>query len=320
MNKKVTVIIPAYNAEKCISRSVISCIEQSYPSVEIIIINDGSTDKTSKILHDRFIDNDHVIIKDKANEGVGKARNDGIALATGYYLYFLDADDYLEPDAIELMVEALERDNADIAISGYAVKKDERYSCTLPKLDANSTPLENFILDKIISSPWAKLFRTDIVREHAITFSSHKIMQDGFFNVRYFCEVGKIAIVDKALYIYDKGLSTSTATISEKKLRLIISAMEEQREIAKEHSNLPQKIIQSFFMVRRMRLAIFFPLQCGSRDKIIREECKLLVEQGLLTLNNVSLHEKVLITAFLLHNRCYDLANLLLTYAKRLIR
>lgn len=316
----VSIIIPCFNAKKSVIRAVRSALKQTYKSVEVIVVDDGSVDGSFEELRNNFTDCENVIIKRKVNEGVGRARNDGIKLATGEYIYFLDADDYLQPEAIAEMIFAINENNADIAISGYKYVCGKTKLTVEPCLIEGITPIENFILDKIVSSPWAKLFRADIINRESISFSTHKIMQDGFFNTHYFCYVNNVAVVNSPLYIYDKGLSTSTKVLSQEKLNLILGAMAEQEAIVNKYSNIKRERITSLYQIRRLRLAALFPLQAGCYDPIIREELRKLDKVGVFRLEDVRFHEKILAKSFMLGNQFFHIANLLLTLLRKLKR
>ena len=115
MNKeKVSVIIPAYNAEPFIERAIDSVLSQTYKNVEIIVINDGSTDKTEQKVKAYIEKYENIKLISTENGGVCRARNIGIETASGEYISFLDADDELLPDALEVMISVANEKNADI--------------------------------------------------------------------------------------------------------------------------------------------------------------------------------------------------------------
>lgn len=123
--KSVSVIIPTYNYGRFIANAIESCIDQTHPKVEIIVIDDGSTDDTRSIV-DRF--GDRVVYHYQINQGVSSARNAGLDRAAGDFVCFLDADDYFVPDAIEAMVDALSsRKNVGMVI-GRSYSKAESSS------------------------------------------------------------------------------------------------------------------------------------------------------------------------------------------------
>ncbi len=116
MNSMVTIIVPVYNAEKYLCKCVDSLLSQTLKHVEIILVDDGSTDSSVQIC-DKYASVDmRVKVLHQQNQGVSVARNNGIKLATGEYIGFVDADDYVEVDMYEKMLESIEKNNADIVI------------------------------------------------------------------------------------------------------------------------------------------------------------------------------------------------------------
>lgn len=317
----VSIIIPAFNAEKSIVRAINSCLLQSYQHCEVIAINDGSTDNTGALLKSNFSNNKNIIIINKKNEGVGKARNAGLALASGDYVYFLDADDYLDENSIQLMVEAIESVHADVAISGYKMLTGRETMYVKPSIDHDKTPLDNFIIDRIVSSPWAKLFRKSIIIENNIEFSAHKIMQDGFFNIQYFSATRSLAIVDLPLYNYDKSLSISTVGMNSEKLENIFSSLNAQKKMLTNIMSNKHELnrVLALFDVRILRLGIWFPLQSGCRDEQLKVKNRELMKNGILLNPCLGLHERLKIIALFMGYGYYALSVKLIESLKKLV-
>lgn len=114
MEPLVSVIIPVYNVEKYLKECIDSVINQEYKNIEIIIINDGSTDNSIYILNDYQLKYRNIRIVTQENSGLSATRNKGIELATGKYIYFLDSDDYILPNTIKNLIEKMEENNLDI--------------------------------------------------------------------------------------------------------------------------------------------------------------------------------------------------------------
>lgn len=123
--EKISVIIPAYNVEKYIEECIRSVINQTYKELEIIVVDDGSTDSTGKMCDSLSKEDSRIIVIHKENAGVGLARNDGMKRSSGDYICFLDADDFLPLDAYEYMITTLKKHNADLFI-GEDVRTDEK--------------------------------------------------------------------------------------------------------------------------------------------------------------------------------------------------
>lgn len=119
MNKKVSIIIPVYNAEKTIKKCLDSILKQTYKNLEIILINDGSADNSKEICNEYEKEYKNVFLINKENEGPGKAREIGVAKATGYYISFVDSDDFLDLDFYKVLIKNIEEKEADIVQCGY---------------------------------------------------------------------------------------------------------------------------------------------------------------------------------------------------------
>lgn len=118
-NKKISIIIPAYNCEKYIERCVKSILGQTYQNLEVIVINDGSKDNTIQVLNKLKSEDNRIIIIDKENTGVSDTRNLGLEKASGDYIGFVDSDDYIENDMYEKMINSIYENNSDISICAY---------------------------------------------------------------------------------------------------------------------------------------------------------------------------------------------------------
>ena len=116
MDYKLSVIIPAYNGERFLAETLDCVLNQTLKSVQIVIVNDGSTDSTADIIADYAKKHSNILSVTQPNSGVSAARNNGIRNASGEYLLFLDTDDVFTPDSFELMCDKLDKTGADIAI------------------------------------------------------------------------------------------------------------------------------------------------------------------------------------------------------------
>ena len=114
MKKRVSVIIPVYNVEKFILKTVESVMNQDYKDVEIILVNDGSPDNSAQIIDELAKRDSRIICIHKENGGVSSARNAGLKIATGEYVTFIDGDDWVEPNYISYLLELVEKNNCEI--------------------------------------------------------------------------------------------------------------------------------------------------------------------------------------------------------------
>lgn len=207
---KVSIIIPIYNAEKFLEQSIKSVLCQTYSNIEVVIVNDGSTDKSQEICKMLSLKDERIVLINKENEGAGKARLTGIQNSRGKYIGFLDADDLMEPYFIEKMLTALEANNADLVECGYYIFSEN----TLKKHDVFS---ENLIYNreqfrqKVVANTiidgyeavvlWNKLYRKTII-DKFVSIHAANVLEDYIFNMQYYLGVENYAYLNERLIRY----------------------------------------------------------------------------------------------------------------------
>lgn len=117
----VSVIVPVYNTEKYVKKCILSILNQTYKNIELIVVNDGSTDKSIEVADNLLRNNLNSIIINQKNKGLSEARNEGIKVATGKYIFLLDSDDYIDSNVITTMVKKSEKEDLDVVIGKYNV-------------------------------------------------------------------------------------------------------------------------------------------------------------------------------------------------------
>ena len=165
--KLVSVIIPAYNIERYISRCLDSIMAQTYNNLEIIVIDDGSKDQTAEILDDYQKRDSRIIVVHKENGGVSSARNNGLDIATGDYISFVDGDDLIESNMYEILVKILEKEKTDIArlwlSNRYFRWVDYYYNTGTYKIQTREVGVKDLLLGKMIEPTLNnKLYRREL--------------------------------------------------------------------------------------------------------------------------------------------------------------
>ena len=179
MSVLVSVIIPVYNGEKYLERSIESVLSQSVKEIEILLIDDGSLDGSLAMIQDYEKKNPEVIkVYSHPNMGVAKTRNKGVSLALGKYVMFLDQDDFFDPEYIHTFLEAAEKNEADVVIGGYR-RPDKDGKIRVIVRPTN----EEYIKYKNLQA-WAKIHRTDFLRENNIVLFPNSIGEDIPFTLR----------------------------------------------------------------------------------------------------------------------------------------
>jgi glycosyltransferase involved in cell wall biosynthesis len=212
---KVSIIVPVYNVEIYLKKCIESILNQTLNEIEIILINDGSTDNSIEVLKKYERKDKRIIIIDKENEGVSKARNDGLKIANGKYIFFVDSDDWIENDCIEIYYKIIENKKSDVACSPILfrvteglVKEDnylsDNFDKDIVKKVSTKSYIENIFTKINGTSVCNKIFRKDIIKDNNIFFRDiNKVYsEDGFFNLEYSLKCEKIYCMYKAKYYY----------------------------------------------------------------------------------------------------------------------
>ncbi len=206
MDKKISIVVPVYNGEKYISKCLDSLINQSYKNIEIIIINDGSSDNTEKICNKYKEIDSRIKVISIENGGVSKARNIGIENATGQFLMFCDSDDYVAKDWCKLLLENYKENNL-IVCDYYNVIDNEvkEFDYERPKVDSVINKADFLKLRLYgINAPWNKIYYLEVIKNNNIRFDENiSLGEDLRFNIRYLDAIsGNINFIKTKLYFY----------------------------------------------------------------------------------------------------------------------
>ena len=201
---RVSIIVPVYNGERYFTDCIQSILTQSFTDIEIIVINDGSTDGSLSLIK-RYAQNDsRIIVINQKNKGVSAARNAGLSKAKGDYIMFVDADDYLvKNDAIELLMNFANANGNPDVVQFRRVKDTRKQFLPVNARSLDSRILGRMIVDETINTLWDKLYKKSIIRANSCEFPvGIRMAEDLLFNVRYFCAIKTIGFFDEELYFY----------------------------------------------------------------------------------------------------------------------
>ena len=205
--KKISVVIPVYNVEKYLSECLDSVVNQTYKNLQIILVDDGSTDFSGKIC-DVYAEKDNrITVVHQKNAGAGAAKNTGLELIDGDYFSIIDSDDYIELDMYEKMVNSLEKYNADIVqclFKDVFVNDsfDRKYKLkgNYPKVLTSKRFLKEYLYDWKYAIFWNKLFKSSLLKE--IRFPVGRKIDDEFFTYKLVCNAKKVVNIDNILHNY----------------------------------------------------------------------------------------------------------------------
>ena len=239
MTEKITVIVPVYNVENYLEKCLDSLINQTYKNLEIIVINDGSTDNSGEICQEYAQKDNRIIYVEQENGGLSDARNAGLERMTGSYVTFVDSDDWVEPDYVEVLHNKLIGYQADIAIGNYySYNEDEAMyyfhvnsESYYEKLYDNISIFENLYDAKQMKSfslisAWGKLYKSELF--DYIRFDKGKLGEDGYINQKLYLLVQKVIYINQGLYAYRQRSGSITKTWTEKWMHALVDAMSER--------------------------------------------------------------------------------------------
>ena len=215
---KVSIIVPVYNMEKYLDKCIDSITNQTLKEIEIICVNDGSKDGSLDILKEHQKNDPRIKIIDKKNAGVSAARNDGITVATGEYIEFVDSDDYIDKETCEISYECAKKSDADIICFGWRNFTDDgkgtfRKDCALDKRIFTDWKQAKKHRTSILC--WNKLYRASMLKPNDLQFNPHiKIAEDECFNLCTYPFAKKIVHIPFTFYNYRVNLNSATKTMS----------------------------------------------------------------------------------------------------------
>lgn len=212
----VSVIIPVYNGKKYIDSCIQHLLGQSYGNLEVVVVDDGSTDGTGAIA-----ENLGVKVFYQQNKGVSAARNLGIANAGGEFIHFMDVDDYVNPTYYQLMVDALLKTNAELACSGMVNQKFKHKTILFKKLEVFTTTRDKLTKTYVgrWGYVWRYLFRADFLKKHNLNFDEGRIVEDLIVSFKAVYLAKKLVVVPNAVYIYVYGKDSQIGTKDKLKAR-----------------------------------------------------------------------------------------------------
>ncbi len=208
----VSIIVPVYNGERTIERCLRSIQNQSYKNIEILVVNDGSTDHTEKVAQKYAAGDKRFRYIKKENSGVSHSRNVGIAAARGEFLQFVDGDDWLVKQATEEFVKTALTFGCEMVVSDYLRVRGKRFY-TKGHIEGGPVITRMKYAEYMMEAPanfyfgvlWNKFYRADIVRRFGLSCSPELDWCEDFrFNLEYLQYVGKVGVVTRPLYYYVK--------------------------------------------------------------------------------------------------------------------
>lgn len=278
----VSVIVPVYNCEKYLAQCLDSVINQTLKDIEIICVNDASTDNSFKILAD-YVKRDCRIklINFENNKGVSAARNSALDIANGEYIYFLDSDDWIENDYLDVMVKTINKTNSQIVMNRnmFSFANGELLPYNFQKGQYNISDNSYIDIEKdthnVFFGVCSKLYASNLIKEYNIKFPEGYVYEDNYFHYITFAYAEKIYFFNGSPYYYRETENSITSTHKSDSDK-IINVLSLIYDYYKEHK----------FLDRNIKIYYTMPLYSINDEKTYTAFKKYFTKAGNYILNN----------------------------------
>lgn len=271
-NPKVTIIVPAYNTEKYINKCLTSLINQTYKNIEIIVVNDGSTDNTNEIVENFAYSDDRIKLFNIENSGVSNARNFAIKNSTGNYIAFVDSDDYISSNYIEIMLSCALENNLDLVccnfqkISENKTQKKYKIKKVKTKIYNKTEYLKEIFTGNLLTFALttSKIYKKELMNE----FIGNIVHgEDILYNYYYLQKIDKAGYLNLKLYTYvTRKNSAVNSRFSKRRFKLMYKLIEIANELHQSKPEL-EKYIRTWLYFSCLESFYFM-----FRDKVVDKE------------------------------------------------
>ncbi len=314
-NELISIIVPVYNVEQYLEKCVNSITNQTYKNLEIILVNDGTTDSSGDLCDKLATVDNRIKVFHKENGGLSDARNYGVEKATGEYIGFVDSDDYIDVEMYEKLYEAIKKENADVAECNLKIVYPDRKELFTEKkyyqICTKQEYLEEYLkIEKVFGSVWTKLIKSDIAKK--IQFPVGKLYEDTYYAYKLIEVANKYVLMDNSFYNYLMRENSITNSKFNPRIFDLIEIVEKFHEnVYKNYPNLKEaadcrkmyayfSVLNSILLEEEFKNNSFYPQIVNYfkenyikllRNKYITRNRKLSI---LLIKININLYRRVL--------------------------
>ncbi|OFN97223.1 glycosyl transferase [Streptococcus sp. HMSC074B11] len=255
MEDLVSIVVPVYNVENYLKKSIESILNQTYKNIEILLVDDGSTDSSGQICDSFSKVDPRIRVFHKANGGLSDARNFGIKQMEGRYVAFIDSDDYISKDYVWKLYSSIKNNDSEVSICSFSLVDEKGEKIKDELLDSGEECLSGKqILEKVLTADgyryvvaWNKLYRSTLFEK--FQFKIGKLYEDEFLNYPLFWECQKVSIVEEPLYLYvqrEGSIVQSNMTLEKIKMKDEMHTSRIEFYSDKGHSFLHEKACQQY--------------------------------------------------------------------------
>ena len=315
MGKTVSIIVPVYKVEKYIHQCIDSILAQSYANMEILLVDDGSPDRCGQICDEYKKKDVRINVIHKSNGGLSSARNAALDIASGEYILCIDSDDYIHPDMLQRMCQAMEKNNSDIVVCGHFIQKENKLSISDPFWDQIVTldkqdALSELVKDNVIRSyAWGKLYKRKLFDE--VRYPDGRNYEDIATTYLLFDKAEKIIRIPDFLYYYqirDESISYNNSAASwHKGCHASVLGQVEREEYFLKKGYTALAILAMSKLVPYLYSDIRSGYEVGAAEDIYQTKSYLSIHQKEIAENSlVSDKDKKLVKIYLKNQRHFE--------------
>lgn len=293
----ISIIISVYNVEKYLDECLKSIFNQTYKDMEVIIINDGSTDNSLTIINKYRKKYSNIVYIEQENKGLSDARNLGLSIAKGDYILYIDSDDYIDSQMLEFMIQKLETDKSDMVIIGHNEFYDDMASKGVDIfLDVDNQrvytgkEVADLMLNcNIMGVAWNKLYKKEKLLKENFNFESGRYTQDWYPTFKHISTLEKISFVNLPLYKYRLRRGSTTSKKNEKRLKDYNYAVSNILKYAElSNMNFKKSSINTFKAITFNRIvSLYYSIYLNKGCNLYNEFKKTEYNENNLTLNEL---------------------------------
>ncbi|WHX41426.1 glycosyltransferase family 2 protein [Mesobacillus sp. AQ2] len=326
MPDKVSVVVPIYRVEKYLNRCIDSILNQTYRNIEIILVNDGSPDRCGSIAEEYAANDSRIKVIHKENGGLSDARNAGMEKVTSKYMIFVDSDDWLAANAIDILLSTSKKYKADVVQSAFYYAYEDHllidrkhYNAKRPPVILNTESLMYELVknERVKNFAWGKLYKTSILQD--IPFKKGVLFEDVFWAHQVMDRVQKFILINQPLYFYMQRSDSIVASYTPRNLDILAGLKERHKFIEENYQDLVDESYKGILKNSLIHYNLLILNWRKNKSGLYRKEIRDYIRKNSAELKNAVAQDKTLkteLTMFLLH----PILNILFTAVKKVFR
>lgn len=267
---KVSIIVPIYNVEQYLTACLESIIRQTLKDIEIILVNDGSTDGSLQIAERFAVEDERIRLVSQKNAGQAAARNAGLEMSAGEYVVFVDSDDWLEKEMLEVLYEHIIRKGSDFVQCRFqfdnpksGIETPYGREFTLNTLSVPDILRDALLVENILVAPWAKIFNRKFLIDYSLKFESGIVNEDTLFTLLIACCAQRVSFVNKIFYHAIEREGSTSRSSYERLCQDMVTALEKAKEYMERKGVFHD--VEALYYARYLKSIMYNILQMAQR-------------------------------------------------------